>query len=257
MSTFLLFYYAQVQRITTDLSMGHWLHSQLICFVLPFITFINIKSRFIRMPTLEICAYVWLALSGAVSVAFPLFLLRHNSTVKNQTKTLSPKMRVPTWGMDMLGICLWISFWCTASLPWSKEEEAKFYLSLVRLFLLLPCLIPATPVKNHNDHFMPLPIYCALAVLITGFHCYQSMKVITGENSNILHHNQAIICDFVLCFSSLAFYIFDESKKVGFLASFVFILLIPFLSLGSTFSLLAIYEVYLHKGHFSTSLKKE
>lgn len=224
-------------------------------FILPFITFINIKSRLARMPTIELCAYVWLAMGGAVSLAFPLFLLRYNSTVHKQTSTSLP-LRLPTWGMDVLGICLWISFWCTVSLPSSKEEEVSLYMSLLRWVLFLPSLVPATPVKNRKDHSMPLPIYCALAVLITGYHWYQSIKVIMGESQGSFHHNQAVLCDFVFCFFSLVLHIFYD-KRLGFVASLVFIFLIPFLSLGSTFSLLVIYEVYLHKEEFSTSLKEE
>jgi len=244
-----------VQRITAQSTLGQWVYSHLMCFALPFITFINIKSRLMRMPTLELCAYVWLALGGAVSVAFRLFLLRYNTTMYNRTK-LSP-LRLPTWGMDILGICLWISFWGNVSLPWSKQEEIPLYMLLLRWTLFLPSLVPATPVKNHEDHSMPFPLYCALAVLITGYHWYQSLKVIMGESLDFnLLHSQAAICDFALCFFSLVLYIFHY-KRLGFTASLTFILLIPFLSLGSTFSLLVIYEVYHKKEQFSTSLKEE
>lgn len=222
--------------------------------LLPFILFINIRSRLIKMSTLELCAYAWLALGGALSVAFPLFVLRYHSTMHDQTGLKSPALRLPTWGMDILGICLWLSFWFTVSLTWSREEEVTLYLWLLRFVLFLPCLIPATPIKNDKDHSMPLPIYCGLVVLITAYHWYQSAKLITHHGSTgFAHHNFALALshDLMFCFVSLVLYILYLSKSLGLLVSLALIFVTPFLSLGSTFSLLVIYNLYLKKGQLS------
>lgn len=223
--------------------------------LLPFILFINIRSRLVKMSTLELCAYSWLALGGALNLAFPLFLLRHHSAMQDQTRMKSAALRLPTWGLDVLGICLWLSFWFTVSLSCSKDEEVTLYLWLLRFVLFLPCLMPTTPVKSDEDHFMALPLYCGLAVLTTGYYWYQSVKVITDDGgTGFVHHNlnHGISHDLILCFLSLILYILYHSKSLGFLVSLVFIFLIPFLSLGSTFSLLVIYNIYCQKEQLST-----
>lgn len=224
--------------------------------LLPFILFINIKSRFIKMSTLELCAYAWLALGGAISLALPLFVLRYHSTRQDKITVGSPQ-RLPTWGMDVMAICQWLSFWFTVSLSWSNEEEVMLYLLLLRFVLFLPCLIPATPLKSDEDHFMPLPIYCGLVVLLTGYHWYRSAKVITDGSASFVHLSQVITYDFMFCILSLVIYILYLSKRLGFSVSLAFIFLIPFLSLASIFSLLVIYEVYLQKEQFSRSHKED
>jgi len=241
----------QVQSITTESVLGYWCYSQLMSLLLPFILFINIRSRLIKMSTLELCAYAWLALGGALSVAFPLFVLRYHSSMQDQTGMKSPALRLPTWGMDILGICLWLSFWFTVSLSWSKDEEVTLYLWLLRFALFLPSLIPATPIKNGKDHSMPLPIYCGLVVLTTGYHWYQSAKVIT--HTGFVHHNLALPFshDLMFCLVSLVLYILYLSKTLGLLVSLALIFITPFLSLGSTFSLLVIYDRHLKKGQLS------
>ena len=239
----------------TDSALDYWCYSQLMSLLLPFILFINIRSRLAKMSTLELCAYSWLALGGALNLAFPLFLLRYHCVMQDQTRMKSEALRVPTWGMDVLGICLWLSFWFAVSLSCSKEEEVMLYLWLLRFVLFLPCLIPTTPIKSDDDHFMPLPLYCGLAVLTTGYHWYQSVQVITDEGSTNFAHRSlihGISYDLMFCFLSLILYILYHSKSLGFLASLVFIFLSPFLSLGSTFSLLVIYNIYHHKEQLST-----
>ncbi|KAL9951559.1 hypothetical protein ACROYT_G044243 [Oculina patagonica] len=113
----------KIQRFTTDSALDYWCYSQLMSLLLPFVLFINIRSRLVKMPTLELCAYSWLALGGALNLAFPLFLVRYHSTMQDQTRMKSAALRLPTWGLDVLGICLWLSFWLTVSLSCSKEEE--------------------------------------------------------------------------------------------------------------------------------------
>ena len=218
--------------------------------LLPFILFVNIRSRLTKMSTLELCAYAWLALGGALSVSFPLFVLRYHNSLQDQTGMKSPALRLPTWGMDILGICLWLSFWFTVSLSWSKDE-VTVYLWLLRFVLFLPCLIPATPIKNNKDHSMPLPIYCGLVVLTTGYHWYQNVKVIT--HAGFAHHNLALPLshDLIFCFVSLVLYILYLSKRLGLSVCFALIFATPFLSLGSSFSLLVIYDLYLKKGQLS------
>ena len=220
--------------------------------LLPFILFINIRSRLIKMSTLELCAYAWLASGGALSVAFPLFVLRYHSSLQEQAGMKSQALRLPTWGMDILGICLWLSFWFTVSLPWSKDEEVTVYCWLLHLVLFLPCLIPATPIKSNKDHSMPLPIYCGLVVLTTGYHWYQSAKVIT--QAGFAYHNLALAFshDLMFCLVSLVLYILYLSKTLGLLVSLALIFVAPFISLGSTFSLLVIYHRHLKKGQLSS-----
>lgn len=234
----------------TDFALNYWCYSQLMSLLLPFILFINITSRFVKMSTLELCAYSWLALGGALNVAFPLFLLRYHKAMQDQTKTRTTPLRLPTWGLDILGICLWLSFWFTVSMSWSKEEEDTLYLWLLRFVLFLPCLLPTTPVKTDKDHFMPLPIYCGLAVLITAYYWYHTVKVIRDNGStNFLHHNlsHGISHDLIFCFLCFVLYILYHSKSLGILLSLMFIFATPFLSLGSTFSLLVIYNIYSQK----------
>ena len=236
----------QVPSLTTESALGYWCYSQLMSLLLPFILFINIRSRVITMSTLELCAYAWLALGGALSVAFPLFVLRYHSSLQDQTEMKSPALRLPTWGMDILGICIWLSFWFTVSLSWSKV-----YVWLLRFVLFLPCFIPATPIKNDKDRLMPLPIYCGLVVLTTGYHWYQSAKVIT--HTGFAHHNLALPFshDLIFCSIILVLYILYLSEGLGLSVSLALIFVTPFLSLGSTFSLLVIYDLYLKKGQHS------
>ena len=238
--------------MTTESALGYWCYSQRMSLLLPFILFINIRSRLITMSTLELCAYAWLALGGALSVAFPLFVLRYHSSFQDQTGVKSPPLRLPTWGMDILGICIWLSFWFTVSLSWSKDIEVTVYLWLLRFVLLLPCLIPATPIKNNKDRLMPLPIYCGLVVLTTGYHWYQSAKVIT--HTGFAHHNLALPFshDLIFCFVILVLYILYLSKIVGLLVSLGLIFVAPFLSLGTTFSFVVIYDLYFKKGLHSS-----
>ena len=203
------------------------------------------------MSTLELCAYVWLALGGALNVAFPLFVLRYHSSLQDQAGMKSQALRLPTWGMDILGICLWLSFWFTVTPSWSRDEQVTVYLWLLRFVLFLPCLIPATPVKSDKDHSMPLPIYCGLVVLTTGHHWYQSAKVIT--HAGFAYHSFALAfsLDLMLCVVSLVLYILYLSKTLGLLVSLALIFVAPFISLGSTFSLLVIYHHHLKKGQSS------
>ena len=219
--------------------------------LLPFILFINIRSRLIKMSALELCAYVWLALGGALGVAFPLFVLRYHSSMQDQAGMKSPALRLPTWGMDILGVCLWLSFWFEVSLSWSMDKEVTLYLWLLRFVLFLPCLIPATPMKDDKDHSMPLPIYCGLVVLTTGYHWYQSAKVITHED--FAYHHPALLFshDLISCFVSLVLYILYFSKSLGLLVSLALVIITPFLSLGSAFSLLVIYDLCLKKGQLT------
>ena len=242
----------QVQRVTTESALGYWCYSQRMSVLLPFILFINIRSRLITMSTLELCAYAWLALGGALSVAFPLFVLRYHSSLQDQTGVKSPALRLPTWGMDILGICIWLSFWFTVSLSWSKDIEVTVYLWLLRFVLFLPCLIPATPIKNDKDRLMPLPIYCGLVVLTTGYHWYQSAKVIT--DTGFAHHNLALPFshDLIFCFVILVLYILYLSKSLGLSLSLALIFVAPFLSLGTTFSFVVIYDLYFKKGLHSS-----
>ena len=241
----------QVQRVTAESALENWCYSQLMSLLLPFILFINIRARLIKMSTLELCAYAWLALGGALSVAFPLFVLRYHSSLQDQTGMKSPALRLPTWGMDILGICLWLSFWFTVSLSWSKDKEVTVYLWLLRFVLFLPCLIPATPMKNDKDHSMPLPIYCGLVVLTTGYHWYQSAKAITHAGFTPYNLGLPFSHDLIFCFVSLVLYILYLSKSLGLSVSLALIIITPFLSLGSIFSLLVIYDLFLKKGQLS------
>ena len=195
-----------------------------------------------------------------------LFLVRYNLAMQDKAQTVS-SWRLPTWGIDVLGVCLWLSFWCLVSLLMIESKDVKHYVSAIYFVLFLPSLVPANSIKNKTEHTMLFPVFFGTFVLLTGQHWYQIFKVVPELKFKYLssliqagfaHHSQAIISfDLMFCFFALACHILFEFnfQMSGIPVLVLFIFLTPLLSLGSTFTLLMIYDGYVLSKQLTSSSK--
>ncbi|KAK3698179.1 hypothetical protein QZH41_019276 [Actinostola sp. cb2023] len=245
-------------RVVTDSVEGYWWSSQLLMFTLVFIVFINTKARQISMPILELCAYTCLGFGGAISVAFALFLYRYNVTISMETKRVEHH-QMSCWSIAVLAICLWLAFLCIVFLYFSVDQAFKVYLLLTHLTLFLPSLLPSIHVRTYTTTaakgLIPL-LYALLFVALACHQFYFTHLALPDSHpttfhklvlSGFAHHSQSgISFDAVMCFVLCIVYLLLKSENGSAVVVIVpFIFLSPCLSLGSTFSLVMLYEEYL------------
>lgn len=227
-------------------------------FAMVYIVFLNTKSRQISMSTPEICAYTWLAFSGAVSLSFALFIYRYNVTLHTETRKVEHH-QMSGWSFAVLAICLWLSYICIIFLYYSVDSAFKVYLLLFHFILLLPSFLPSVHVRGYTTQaskgLAPF-LYALLAVSLTAQHFYFTHLALPHSDPKTFYdlflagfdqYSQcavslnAVFC-FVICIAYLLLRSDGNSTTIPVVVPFMF--LTPCISLGAAFSLVMLYEEY-------------
>lgn len=247
----------QAYRVVTDSIEGYWWSSQLFMFAIVYTVFLNTKSRQISMSIPEICAYTWLAFSGAVSLSLALFIYRYNVTLHTETRRVEHH-QMSGWSFAVLAICLWLSYTCIIFLYYSVDTAFKVYLLLFHLILILPSFLPSVHVKGYTTQaskgLVPF-LYALLAVALTAQHFYFTHLALPNSDPKTFfnlftagfdHYSQcAVSLNAVFCFIICTIYLLQRSDISSTIILVVpFMLLTPCISLGAAFSLVMFYEEY-------------
>mgnify|MGYP001800363250 CR=1 FL=1 len=221
-------------------------------FALPYTAFLNFKGLEINMLTLELCAYTFLGFGGALSGAFPLFLYRY------YTHPGKSQQQFPNWALNAMVICLTIAFWSIMGLKTPDDSSFKKSLVLVYVVLFIPSLFPSewcqSDIEARGRANFRIILYSVLASVITIHHLYQSLVTISDLSvpksakdllmAGFSHPGQSgVFLDFVLCFAVCVLYVlFQEESPLSVPVLVPFVVSTLVLSLGTTLSLLMVYE---------------
>eukprot|EP00755_Sulcionema_specki_P028995 Sspe_Gene.91154::Locus_62623_Transcript_1_1_Confidence_1.000_Length_592::g.91154::m.91154 len=72
--------FAKAYREVASTAQNWAVMSQLLTFVVPWVTHIGLRSAEQGIPLFTTTMYIWLGFAGAVSIALPLFLMRSRGT---------------------------------------------------------------------------------------------------------------------------------------------------------------------------------
>jgi hypothetical protein len=226
-------------------------------FAMVFVVFLNTKARQISMSTAELCAYTWLAFSGAVSLSFALFVYRYSVTISTETRRVEHH-QLSNWSFAILAICLWLAYICIVFLYYSVDSAFKVYLLLLHLILLLPSFLPSVHLRSYTTlaakGLVPF-LYAVLSLALTAHHFYFTHLALPNSDpktfynlftAGFAHYGQSVVSfNAVFCFVICIFYLLLKSENSSSIILVVpFVFLSPCISLGSAFSLVMLYEEY-------------